>query len=524
MTENRRIFWNVIATYGRSLYSLVLGLFTARWALNALGVSDYGLYGVIGGLTVFISFINGTLAGASSRFFAISIGKSQMSGDKVGALEECRRWFNTAFSIHLVVPAVLVAIGYPIGVWAIEHFLTIPTDRISDCIWVFRFTCLSCFIGMMNVPFTAMYNAKQYIAELTIYSYVTSSANAVVLYYMITHPGLWLVKFACWTCAFSVAPQLLICIRAFFVFSECRICARYMWDVRRMREVGAFGMWNMLGVICALLREQGVSVLVNKVFGARVNAAMTLGNSVNGQAAALTSSLLGAMAPAITTAYGAGESARMKNLSYQMCKFGCALLLVFFVPLIAELPSVLVLWLKNPPPYTAYLCFVMLVTNLLEVSTHGHMVAVNASGRVKEYQLNMTMISILTLPAAIVTIWLGGGIYALGVVLICVRISISLRRVYYARFLAGLEIGPWVRQVVMPILLLVFVTGGVALLPRLIFSAGLVRICVATFMSELVLFPLLWFVVMSESERTFVKRKIYAWHAMRGSSRNEVTK
>ena len=116
MTENRRIFWNIVATYGRSLYSLAVGLFTARWALNALGVTDYGLYGVVGGLTVFIGFLNGTLAGANARFYAISIGKARVAENKVAALEDSRKWFNTAFSIHTILPAILIAIGYPIGV------------------------------------------------------------------------------------------------------------------------------------------------------------------------------------------------------------------------------------------------------------------------------------------------------------------------------------------------------------------------------------------------------------------------
>lgn len=508
MTENKRIFWNIIATYGRSLYSLALGLFTARWALNALGVSDYGLYGVIGGLVVFIGFLNGTLASANSRFYAISIGKARAADDKELALEECRRWFNTAFSIHTVIPAVLVAIGYPIGIWAIENFLTIPPDRVADCVWVFRFTCLSCFVGMMNVPFTAMYNAKQYIAELTIYSYITSTANALFLYYMISHPGVWLVKYAFWCCMLSVIPQLVICVRAFFVFPECRIRGAYMWDIQRIREVGAFGMWNLMGTTCALLRAQGTNIVVNKAFGARVNAAMALGNSVNAHSSALTSSLLGAMAPAITTAYGAGQTEKMQTLAYQMCKFGCALLLIFFIPLISELQTILVLWLKEPPQYTAYLCFVMLLMNFLEVSTHGHMVAVNASGRVKEYQLNMTMISILTLPAVIITVWLGGGIYALGVVMICVRIGISLRRVYYARMFAGLSAKSWLQQVVVPISVVVLVAGGASLSPRLLFSTGLVRIGLTTLVAEVVLLPLLWFVVLSVPEREFVAAHI----------------
>ena len=508
MTENRRIFWNIVATYGRSLYSLAIGLFTARWALNALGVVDYGLYGVIGGLVVFIGFLNGSLAGANARFYAIAIGQARAANDKVAALEECRRWFNTAFSIHTLLPLVLIIIGYPVGVWAIENYLTIPPDRMDSCVWVFRCTCLTCFVGMINVPFSAMYGAKQYIAELTIYSYVTTTLNAFFLYYMISHPGDWLVRYAAWGAMLSVVPQLIICIRSFFVFPECRIRLAYMWEWKRLKEVVFFGVFNLLGTFCALLRVQGVNILVNKVFGPKVNAAQALGNSVEGHTSSLAGSLMGAFLPVITIAYGEGNMEKMKKFAYRACKLGALLILIFIIPLMAELRNVLVLWLKEPPQYTAFLCACALVMHLMDVSTQGHMVAVNASGRVKEYQLNMTVISILTLPAAILTVWLGGGIYALGAVLVCVRMSISLRRVYYARIFAGLSGRTWIKGVVIPLLLVICVAGPIALVPHMFMTATLARVVVTTLLTEIVLLPLSWYIVLNAEERAFVSEKI----------------
>lgn len=508
MTENRRIFWNIVATYGRSLYSLVLGLFTARWALNALGVSDYGLYGVIGGLVVFIGFINSTLAGANARFYAFSIGKARVATSKDEGLEECRRWFNTAFSIHTFIPAMLIAIGYPVGIWAIRKFLTIPADRIGDCIWVFRFTCLSCFVGMLNVPFAAMYNAKQYIAELTIYSYVTTTLNAFFLYYMITHPGVWLVRFAAWGACLSIVPQILICLRALCVFPECKICKQYMWEWRRVKEIAYFAGYNALGALCALLRIQGVNILVNKAFGPKVNAAQALGNSVDAHTSSLSSALMGAFVPVITSAYGEGDMEKMRKFAYRSCKFGGLLILIFIIPVIAELPAILTIWLKEPPQYTAFLCLCAIVSHFLDVVTQGHMVAVNASGRIKDYQLNMTMISILTLPVAILTVRLGGGVYALGIVLVLARFSISLRRVYYARIFAGLSAWVWLKKVVVPLFIAIFVSGSVALLPHLMMPANIGRIAISAIVAEIAFLPLMWGIIFNDEERKFVKMKL----------------
>ena len=73
MSPNRRIFLNVVSTYGRSVYAMLCGLFTSRWVLMALGEVDYGLVGVVGGLTGFISFLNGLMAESLVRFYAYSV-------------------------------------------------------------------------------------------------------------------------------------------------------------------------------------------------------------------------------------------------------------------------------------------------------------------------------------------------------------------------------------------------------------------------------------------------------------------
>ena len=195
MTANRRIFLNIVATYGRSLYALALGLISARWVLTSLGTIDYGLYGVIAGMTAFISFFNGLLGSSIGRFYAVNVGRTMLTGGEQTGLEECRKWFNTAISIHTVIPVILILVGYPIGVWAIRNWMTVPVERVADCVWVFRFVCFSCFVGMLNVPFRAMYGAKQYIAELTIYSFVSTTVNFAFLCYMISHPGNWLTRY-----------------------------------------------------------------------------------------------------------------------------------------------------------------------------------------------------------------------------------------------------------------------------------------------------------------------------------------
>lgn len=504
MTENRRILLNIIATYGRSLFALFCGIFTSRWVLLSLGEIDYGLYGVVGGLAAFISFFNGVLASANARFYAVSVGAARAAQNKREAIVECQAWFNTAVSIHTVVPVVLMVIGYPLGQWAIESFLTIPTDRIVDCVWVFRFVCVTCFLSMVSVPFNAMYVAKQHIAELTIYSFVTTTVNVGFLYYMVTHPGCWLVRYGFWNCMVAVIPNLLIMVRAVVVFPECRFNRKQMFDFNKIRRLGSFACWQIIGMTSGLLRTQGMSVLINKFFGPAVNAAMAIGNSINGHANSLSGSMLGALSPAITNAYGAGDMKRMRSLVFTMCRFGVLLAMVFAIPLIVEMDAILKLWLRNPPVYASEFARLFLIQLLLENLTVGHMIAVNASGRIAFYHVMMGALSIMALPIAYVWMILGGNPYVSIVSIIITIVAYSLVRLWLSRVLVGLSIKQWIRCVAFPLIVVFVLALGAGELLRGLMSSSVVRIIVVTIGSECVLLTFSWALVLEKDEQSYI--------------------
>lgn len=509
ITENRRIVLNIVASYGRSLFALACGLVAGRWTLLSLGETDYGLMGVVGGLMTFIAFFNSVLAGAIGRYYAISVGRAKVATDAAAGLEECRRWFNTALSIHTLVPLVLLLIGYPIGVWVVREVLVIPPERVEACVWVFRCSCVAGFVGMVNVPFTAFYGAKQYIAELTVYSVVATALNVGFLYYMVTHPGVWLVKLACWTCCLSVVPQVIICLRALKVFPECRVNLAYWYDLGRLRQVASYAGWQLCGCLCGLLRTQGMSVLVNLFFGPRVNAAQGVANSVNGHSTALAGAMLGAFMPAITTACGEGNLEKMRALAFQACKFAVLLALIFMLPLALELPEVMRLWLKQPPQYAVGLCWCLIATYLIDVCTNGHMVVVNASGKIAQYHVVLSAVNIFSLPLAYLLARQQCGVYvSVGGVLMLGYLLNSLGRVLFARKLMQMSLRYWVFRVVVPLVVLIAVCLGVGWLPHLWLGPSFGRIVATGVIVEAVFLPLAWGLVLTAQERSFVKSRL----------------
>lgn len=511
MTQNKRIFLNVIASYGRSLFGIACGLFSTRWVLMALGKTDLGLYGVVGGLALFVSFFNIQFSLAISRFFAYSIGQAKVLEDEFKGLDECRRWFNIAVSIHTILPLILVAIGYPIGAYAITHeWLVIPPDRVESCIWVWRFTCLSSLVAMMNVPFQGMYTAKQYIAELTIYSFVQTAARTAFIYFMVCHPGDWLACYAFGMMAISVIPSIMICIRSIQMFPECEFVWGYLWNWSRVKSVVSYVTWQMFGSGGYVLRNSGVAILVNKMLGPNVNAAMSIGNTLSAETAVLTGALNTSFAPVVTSACGARDYEQMRKMAFRSCKFGLLLTLIFALPLCIELNEVLRFWLKDPPQYTFELCQCLLACVVIDKSVIGHMMAVNASGNIARFQCIHGFCLMLALPIGLIALVFSRNVWSVGLSLLVTMIFTAIGDVWVARKAVGMSSIVWLKSVVLPVGVLSVICAGMGLLPSLAMPPSIYRVFLTSTMTLISFCPLVWMFVLSTEEQTFLKNKIQA--------------
>jgi len=508
MTQNRRILLNVLASYVRSLFGIACGLFSTRWVLMALGETDLGLYGVVGGLALFVSFFNIQFSLAISRYFAYSIGQAQVAADKAQGLDECRRWFNIAVSIHTVLPLLLVAVGYPLGAYAITHgWLVIPPDRVESCVWVWRFTCLSSLVAMMNVPFQGMYTAKQYIAELTIYSFIQTAVRTGFIYFMVVHPGDWLARYAFGMMAVSVIPSLVICIRAIQVFPECAFVRKYLWDWSRIKSVASYVTWQVLGSGGYVLRNSGVAIVVNRMLGPNVNAAMSIGNTLSAETAVLTGALNGAFAPVITSACGAKDFNLMRKMAFRSCKFGLLLTLVFAIPLAIEVNEVLRLWLKEPPPFTAELCLCLLACVVIDKSVLGHMMAVNASGFIAKFQCVHGFCLMLALPVAVVSLLCVRSVWSVGLSLVATMLLAALCDVWIARRAVGMGAWIWLKSVVVPTVIVSAACIVIGIVPSFVMAPSFVRVVMTTLFTLTAFGPLVWFAALSADERLFLRQK-----------------
>ena len=473
-----------------------------------LGEVDYGLIGVVGGLVGFMAFFNGLMATSVSRFYAFAVGQAHAATDTDAALDECRRWFNAAVTIHTVIPILSLVIGYPIGEWAVRHFLTIPPDRVEACVWVFRITCLTCLVSMTAVPYHAMYTAKQEIAELTIYGFVTTTLNVIFLCYMVTHQADWFVRYVGWTAFLSVAPSLIITMRSFVKYQECRIVPEYFWDWKRIKSLVVYAGCRLLTSIATMCSFQGMTILVNKMLGPARNAAMAVGNNVASHTLSLSNALSSAMTPAITNATGAGDLARVERLAYRANICSSLSVVVFALPLCLEIDKILDLWLKAPPAQTASLCVLMLLARYIDQLTVGQCLCVSALQNIGRFQAVGAVVCCIPLLIAFVYFSFGGDLSGVGWGFVMMYLVGDVQKLYFAKKMCNMSVTSWVQGVLVPMSVVVVLSMLVGVIVKTSMSPSLVRVFCTTAAVESVLLLSSWKWLLAEDERNRISAKV----------------
>lgn len=496
MNASQRVVLNTVATYGRSLFAVALMLFSSRWVLNALGNTDFGLFSVVGSIIILITFLKNTMAGSVARFYAFSIGQGKSS--------EVTQWFNIAISIHLCLGIVFVAIGLPIGGYAIKHLLTIPENRVVTCLWVFRVSLCAAIISIITIPCAAMFIAQQRITETAFWGMIQAVLVFGLAFLVSRLDGDLLLIYAVGMASIIVLIQTLVALRAFSIFKECRLHFQYWNDIRRFKRILSFAAWNFIGAMGTTLRDQGSAILLNVYFGPSVNSAFGISKQVSAQGNQLATAMLGAFAPEITASEGRGDRYRMLRLAMKASKYGTMLVLIFAVPLIVEMDYILKLWLKTPPVYCAIFCRLILISFMIDRLSSGFMLAVHAHGRIAKYQATLGAGLVLTLPLAWLFLYLGCEPPWVCVAFVITTILCSFGRVLWVRSLLGVSPRDWLKAVVTPNVLIAMISLATAYLTVVCLPESVLRVISVMSMSITVSMLASWFLVLETGERDFM--------------------
>jgi O-antigen/teichoic acid export membrane protein len=497
MNSTHRVVVNTLTTYVRSVFGAGLALFTSRWVLNALGQTDFGLYNVVGSILFFVTFFSATFAAASSRYFAYSIGE--------GNLEDTNRWFNAALLLHALLAAVLILGGWPIGEYFIKYHLTIPPDRLAASIYVFRLSLISAFFFMVSIPMVSMLTAKQLIYEQAVIGLFQSLLTFVFAYILIRGvEGDRLLFYAQYTVAINVFIQSVYMLRAVAVLPECKLVFQRLFDMGRFRKIISFSGWHATNGIGFALSNQGIAVVLNLFFGPKANAAYGIANQVTNQTSQLSTSLVGAISPEITSIEGSGDRRRMLSLSNRASKFSTLMVLLFVVPILFDTDYLLKLWLKTPPDYAAPFCRIILLAFLLDKITIGYEIAINAIGNVSVLFGVTGLLRIITLPLGYLFV-LGGQnpVFCVAAILI-MNAAITLFRVYWAGKVLDEPFQDWFMNVAIKCVVASIAASLLALVPFLLMEPSFIRLVLITLMSTSGMALVGWKFSLNDREREYI--------------------
>lgn len=503
MTSPRRIVLNIVSSYGRSLVSFVLTLFTARWILQALGEVDFGLFGVIGSIVFFVSLINSTQSATVSRFYAYEIGRGGWQSNQM-----LTAWFNAALIIHLLMPLLLILVGYPIGIYAINNLLNIPHNRLIACIMIFRISLISFFISVIVVPYMAMFVAMQWIFIMVGFSFVQVVGNVVIAYSLLHYDGDRLIAYSMFLLVLNALSYILPIVYAYVKFPSCRIRCDLLGSWSRIGQMLGFTGWKGLGDAAWGVKSYGSSFLINVNFGPAANAAMSVANQVAAQAESLCRTLANAFSPAITTEEGAGNRKNMVELSLKTCKFGSVLLLLLAIPFLVEMDYWLDIWLRTPPADSAFLCSCFLVSNAITYLTKGHQIAIQANGKIARWQVFDAISYVIALPIACILIWSGAGVRSLGFAFIASMCLTSANRIVFAKKLLSIPVNKWVREVLIPVVVTAGVSASIAKCAACYIPQGIWQLVVVAALADLSICLFAWVVVFNSAERAYVVARI----------------
>lgn len=373
-TENdKRIARNTLYLYGRMLLTIVISLYTSRVVLEVLGVSDYGIYSVVGGIAMIFGFINGAMSGATSRFLSYEIG----TGDE----HKLRMTFSAAVTVHVVIALILLLLAETVGLWYVKTKLVVGPGRMEAAMWAYQFAVLGMVTQIVQVPFMALIIAREKMGYYAIVAFLNVFYKLVVvllLLYVATADTLIAYSGLIYATVLNVALMYYIYCRIHF--TESRWSSHY--DMQIIRSMLRFCSWNIYSNLCFTARFQGMQLILNKFWGAALNAAGGLTITISGTVSAFASTVITAFRPQIVQQYAKCDYDYMNKLLINCARYALLLIGLIIVPLIIAMDSLLALWLTKVPDYTAVFCRIALISVCGELLNEIISIGIHATGKV----------------------------------------------------------------------------------------------------------------------------------------------
>lgn len=477
---------------------MFVSFYTSRIVLNALGVENYGIYSVVGGIVAMLSFINGSMSLATNRFLSFAIGRQEH--------HLLKRTFNTSVIIHIILAVVILLLGETIGLWYFYNYLNIPEESLGLAMWVYQLSIITAMMSIINVPYTALTTAHE---DMGVYAYLSLAEGGMKLgvAFLLTISVFSNIK---WYAIFTFFISVFI-----FVFWRIIDAKRYPYckykrgefDSPLFKEMFGFVSWQLIGSISWALRNQGANLVLNYFFGPILNTARTLSLQVNGGVTALVNNFQAASNPQIVKHFSRDDLMAMQKLLFRSSKMSFILIFVFAFPVIWEVEPILKFWLDNIPPYAVIFVRLAFVATIVDSFSGMLQQTALATGNIRKYTKIVTIIMLSYVVWVYLFFKLGYSPKTMIYVEIGIYILAFIARLCICRGLYGLNVSSYFSQVIFREILIVFISFGIIFsLTRYVhFDLGMLGNLISYFF---ICVLMSWMIGLSSNERIWVKSLI----------------
>lgn len=437
VTNNKRIAKNTLYMYFRMLFLMVITLYTSRVILEVLGVEDYGIYNVVGGVIAMMGILNTSMSISVQRFLSFEMGRENT--------ERVKDIFSISLLSHLVIAVIVLIIAETIGVWFAATQLNIPQIRYEASIWIYQCAVISALLAIVQVPYTAIIMSKE---RMGIYAYISileAVLKLAIAYALLIGNTDKLILYAILNTLSSLLLLLINVIYCTKVFNEA--CFRFVWITNDVKRLISFAGWSMFGELAWIMTGQGVNIILNIFFCPVVNAARGIAEQVNAAVSRFIQGFQTAVNPQLIKQYASGDISSMKLLLFRSTRFSYYLLLFLSMPIILNTDYILSLWLVEVPDYTSIFCQLILINSLTMTLSNLLAQVARAYGKIRKYQAWVSFFLLLNFPLSFIVLKLGGSPESTMYVYLGISIVLMIVRLLIVKPMINLSIQVYFTEV-----------------------------------------------------------------------------
>lgn len=474
--NNKRIAKNTLLLYFRMLLMMFVTLFTSRVVLDKLGVTDYGIYNVVGGVVAMLGFLNSSMSNAVQRYLSFEIGKNNEAG--------VNRIFNVSLFAHAGIAVFVFVVMEIVGVWYLNTHMNIPAERMDAANWVLQCSIFTTLFTIVQVPYNAIIISKE---QMGIYAYISilEVVLKLLVVYMLAIGNFDKLKLYS-VLIMVVTIGIMMIYRSYCTRKYKEAKFKFIKDWNLLKQIVGFASWNMLGELAWVFTGQGVNIILNSFFGPVVNAARGLAEQVNGAVNRFVANFQTAVNPQLIKNYASDQLGEMKTLLFRSTRFSYYLLLALSLPIILKMDFILHLWLKEVPDYTTGFCQLVLVSSL--VSTLSNLLAqvARAYGKIRNYQIIVSIFLFLNFPLSYFVLKFGGSPLSTMFVNIGINAMLLFVRLRLTNRMIQMTYGSFIRNVLFPVII---VTAVALVIPLTIYFMldnsiiSFIIVCLVSFVS-----------------------------------------